>query len=121
MSLEIAAVSDKFAVVVSDGLEWTTDGRIVREDACKQIQLGPNICVAAGGYAREMAELFAVCQAAYCGASEDERSAAVKFAFRTYLESKTFPGFGETCLGGLLVTKEPDGFTLIKQHSGGKP
>lgn len=48
MSIEVAAVCDRFAVAVSDGLAWNPKtGRITSENSRKQIRLGPDIAVAA--------------------------------------------------------------------------
>lgn len=119
MSLEIACVCDRYAVVTSDGLEWNgTDGRIVTEHARKQIQLGPNIVVTAGGYSSEMTELFTICRRAYYGAPHNilEQIPAVKKAFTDYIGPKHFPGFGETILGGVLVAKQPRGFLLLRKR-----
>lgn len=115
MSLEIAAVCDRFAIVVSDGLAWDASGRVTDEHSQKQIMLGGNIVIAAGGYVREVEELFSKCQTAY-NATATEKLAAVRAAFEQYIGSKLFRGFGETILSGLLVARQEDGFLLIKKR-----
>lgn len=122
MSLEIVVTNGIYAVVVSDGLEWNGN-RIISKHAQKQIRLGPDIAIAAGGYSHEMLELFDRCKDAYgmAPANAVNQLAAVRNEFHRTFEGKRFPGFGQTCLGGILVAREGGGFVLIKQHSGGKP
>lgn len=50
MSL-VAITNGNYAVIVSDGLSWDgATGQPVDEHARKQIELGPDIVIAAGGY-----------------------------------------------------------------------
>lgn len=115
MSLEIAAVCDRFAIVVSDGLAWDATGRVTDEHSRKQIQLGNEIVVAAGGFCYEVDDLLSKCQTAY-DATATEKLTAVRAAFEQYVGSKPFPGFGETILSGLLVARQEDGFLLMKKR-----
>lgn len=117
MSLEIAVVSDKFAVVVSDGLAWHGD-TITDEHSRKQISLGDAIVVAAGGFCWQVEELLARCQWAYSTALQngDDSLESVKHEFSDYIGQHKFKEFGATILGGLLVAKQPDGFLVIKQN-----
>lgn len=124
MSLEIAATNGKYAVIVSDGLEWNGEtGEVLNEHSRKHVELGERIVIAGGGYAHEMRELFFRCKEAYDSADRNAAAQleAVKREFSQVFSERSFPGFGKTCMGGILVARDGDGFVLIKQHAGGEP